>query len=69
MTYAGFDGESELLEELYKRGLAQPQVGPDLHAGDGMLMFWTHEPIAPWQTEAWLERDAPSACGPMPSCA
>ena len=24
-TYAGFEGESELLEELYKRGLAQPQ--------------------------------------------
>ena len=38
--YAGFEGESELLYELYKRGLAQPEVGPSLHAGDGMLMFW-----------------------------
>jgi phage terminase large subunit-like protein len=52
-TYAGFTGESELLEELYKRGLSQPLIGPDLYAGDGILMFWTHEPVAPWQTEAW----------------
>ena len=26
-TYAGFSGESQLLEELYRRGMAQPQVG------------------------------------------
>lgn len=53
-TYAGFSGESVLLEELYKRGMAQPEVAKDLHAGDGILMFWAHEPIAPWQTEEWL---------------
>jgi phage terminase large subunit-like protein len=53
-TYAGFTGESTLLEELYKRGLAQPKIGTDLHAGDGILMFWTHSPVAPWQTESWL---------------
>jgi phage terminase large subunit-like protein len=53
-TYAGFEGESTLLEELYKRGLAQRQVGDALHAGDGLLMFWSHVPVAPWQTEAWL---------------
>ena len=40
VTYAGFTGESELLEKLYERGLAQPLVGTDLHAGDGLLMFW-----------------------------
>ena len=54
VTYAGFEGESDLLLELYKRGLQQQQVAPNLYAGDGMLMFWSHEPIAPWQTEAWL---------------
>src|SRR5216683_2360463 len=53
-AYAGFSGESVLLEELYRRGLAQPEVAPNLHAGDGMLMFWSHEPVAPWQTPAWL---------------
>jgi phage terminase large subunit-like protein len=54
VTYAGFSGESVLLEELHKRGLAQPQVGPSLYAGDGLLMAWHHEPVAPWQTESWL---------------
>ena len=55
-TYAGFEGESTLLESLYRRGLQQPLVPdcPDLHAGDGLLMFWSHEPVAPWQSEAWL---------------
>src|SRR5262249_45205007 len=50
-TYAGFEGESELLEELYKRGLQQPCVGDSLYAGGGMLMAWHHKPIAPWQTQ------------------
>jgi hypothetical protein len=54
VTYAGFEGESLLLQELYKRGLRQPVVGADLYAGDGLLMFWSHAPVAPWQTEAWL---------------
>lgn len=53
-TYAGFEGASTLLEELYKRGLAQQQIGTDLRAGDGLLMFWSHTPIAPWQNERWL---------------
>jgi phage terminase large subunit-like protein len=53
-TYAGFEGESLLLEELHKRGKAQPQIGDDLHGGDGILMFWSHSPVAPWQDERWL---------------
>jgi hypothetical protein len=54
VTYAGFEGESALLKELYDRGLQQPQIGPNLYAGDGMLMFWSHEPVAPWQNAAWI---------------
>jgi hypothetical protein len=54
VTYAGFEGESGLLEELYHRGKCEPQVAPNLYAGDGMLMFWSHDPIAPWQTDAWV---------------
>jgi phage terminase large subunit-like protein len=64
VTYAGYEGESLLLEELHRRGLRQPQVGTDLYAGDGLLMFWSHVPIAPWQDEAWLasmRRERPSA--------
>ena len=57
-TYAGFSAEgtseSTLLESLYKRGLQQPQIAPNLYAGDGLLMAWHHEPVAPWQTPAWL---------------
>jgi phage terminase large subunit-like protein len=34
-TYAGFEGESALLEELHNRGRALPRIGRDLHAGDG----------------------------------
>jgi phage terminase large subunit-like protein len=53
-TYAGFTGESQLLEELHRRGKQQPLIGEDLYGGDGLLMFWSHKPIAPWQDEAWL---------------
>jgi len=64
VTYAGYAAESVLLEELYKRGLAQPLIGDDLYAGDGLLMFWSHKPIAPWQDDAWataMRRERPSA--------
>jgi phage terminase large subunit-like protein len=44
-----------LLEGLYKRGMKQPEVAPALRAGDGILMAWHHEPIAPWQDVAWIE--------------
>jgi hypothetical protein len=53
-TYAGFEGESTLLEELYRRGLQQPLIGEDLYAGENLLMFWSHRPVAPWQDAAWL---------------
>ncbi len=56
VSHAGFENESELLHELYARGLKQPRVGTDLHAGDGMLMFWSHTPISPLQTPEWLEQ-------------
>lgn len=55
VTYAGFTGESVLLEGLYKRGMKQPEVAPALRAGDGILMAWHHEPVAPWQDVAWVE--------------
>src|SRR5208337_2950988 len=43
VTYAGFSGESDLLEALYKRGQAGKVIGKDLRATrDGMLQYWTH---------------------------
>jgi len=57
VTYAGFEGESALLEALYKKGLRGKQIAPGLYAKPGsMLMFWTHDFIARWQTEAWREQ-------------
>ena len=55
VSYAGFADESDLLHELYRRGLQQPQIGKDLYAGDGLLMFWTHDPVLPTQTPEWVE--------------
>jgi phage terminase large subunit-like protein len=53
VTYAGFEGESDLLEGLYKRGLGGEEIAPALYRQEGLLMFWSHEFIAPWQTEEW----------------
>jgi hypothetical protein len=55
-SYAGFEGESDLLWELYQRGLRGDQQARDLHRQAGMLMFWTHQPVAPWQTPTWLDQ-------------
>jgi phage terminase large subunit-like protein len=56
VSYAGFSGESVLLEEIYNRGMALPEIGPNLHAGEGMLFAWHTGPISPWQTPAWIEQ-------------
>ena len=57
VTYAGYSGESELLEEIYKRGMAGRLIGDELwQTDDGLLMAWHTKPIAPWQSPAWLKR-------------
>jgi phage terminase large subunit-like protein len=56
VSYAGFEGESELLEGLYKRGIAGQQIAPDLYVAGGLLMYWSNKFSAPWQTEAWREQ-------------
>jgi phage terminase large subunit-like protein len=55
-TYAGFEGESDLLEALYKRGLHGELIAPNLYRQPGLLMFWSHAPVAPWQTAEWLDQ-------------
>jgi phage terminase large subunit-like protein len=55
VTYAGFTGESTLLETMYRRGLAGLHLDGDLEdlecyeAGE-LFMFWSHTPRQPWQT-------------------
>ena len=56
VTYAGFESESGLLERLYKRGLEGEPIAPALYAQPGLLMFWSHIPVAPWQTAEWIEQ-------------
>lgn len=56
VTYAGFEGESALLESLYKRGLKGDQIAPALYRQNGLLMFWTHDCPAPWQAMQWIEQ-------------
>ncbi len=56
VTYAGFEGESEPLESLYKRGLQGEAIAPALYRQSGLLMYWTHECPAPWQTPEWIEQ-------------
>ena len=55
-TYAGFESESELLEGLYKRGMQGDEIAPSLYRQPGLLMFWSHAPVAPWQTPEWLSQ-------------
>jgi phage terminase large subunit-like protein len=53
VTYAGFEGESTVLEGLHNSGKQGKEIAPDLRANGPLLMYWTHELRAPWQSEAW----------------
>jgi hypothetical protein len=39
VTYAGFEGESELLESLYNRGLTGEEISSALYRQPGLLVF------------------------------
>jgi phage terminase large subunit-like protein len=56
VTYAGYEGESELLESLYKRGIKGTEIAPNLYQQPGLLMYWSHDCVAPWQTSEWKEQ-------------
>ena len=65
-TYAGHEGESELLEEQYhkifnddgtvKDGIERP-LGEDLpcYAKGDLFVYWDHEARMPWQTPEYYE--------------
>ena len=54
-TYAGFTGESVLLEDLFRRGMAGARCLPGLpcYAADGLFVYWDHVGRMPWQTDAY----------------
>jgi len=55
VSYAGFSGESKLLESLYQRGLAGGRLAEDLEVTqtDELVMFWSHVPRQPWQEDRY----------------
>jgi len=65
-TYAGFSGESPLLEQLYEAGVkAGRQLdvgipGLELYANDTarMLCLWNTQPRLPWQTEEYYAQES-----------
>jgi hypothetical protein len=59
-TYAGWVGESVLLETLYQRGLAGTRVDAELECYEAadLRMFWSHTPRQPWQTAEYYAEQA-----------
>lgn len=58
VSTAGWTGESNLLEGIYRRGLGGERLDPDLEVfreGD-LVMFWSHTPRQPWQTATYYEQ-------------
>ncbi|HUN56707.1 MAG TPA: terminase large subunit [Candidatus Binataceae bacterium] len=56
VTYAGFEGESKLLESFFKQAMAGEQIAPSLYRAPGLLAAWHHKPVAPWQTPEWIDQ-------------
>lgn len=70
-TYAGFENESELLWELFLRGIGEGEGSEYESKGQGKVIeelaglpawengklftYWSHEPTMPWQTEEFLD--------------
>lgn len=65
-TYAGFSGESPLLEQLYEIGVKQGRLldvgieGLELYANDTarLLCLWNTEPRLPWQTDDYYAQES-----------
>lgn len=65
-TYAGFEGDSPILEQLYDTGVNQGRLidvgipGLELYANEAarMLTLWNTKPRLPWQTAEYYEQEA-----------
>jgi phage terminase large subunit-like protein len=62
-TYAGIEGESETLEQLYENGVKRGvQIWPDLEAyanpAARLFVLWNTVPRLPWQTPAYYASEA-----------
>jgi hypothetical protein len=69
VTYAGYENESDLLWDLYLRGVGTEEhpdgrgvphlAFPDLpvYTNQRILTYWDHEPRMPWQTDEWYANE------------
>ena len=58
VTYAGFLGESDLLESIYQLGLSGRRIDDELecYEADELFLFWSHTPRQPWKTQAYHDQ-------------
>lgn len=64
-TYAGYSGESPILEKLYLEGtkegvLAIPEIPVYVRPASRLFLMWRQKPHLPWQTEAYYAQEASS---------
>lgn len=60
-TYAGFTGESPVLEQLYEQGVKQGRkIGDEMYANEAARLFvlWRTKPYLPWQTPEYRAQEA-----------
>lgn len=60
-TYAGYAGESPILEELYDRGVVHGEcIDPEneFYRKDRLLVIWNTKPSTPWQTHEYYSQEA-----------
>lgn len=60
-TYAGFEGESPVLEQLYDQGVKQGRaIGDEMYANAAARLFvlWRTQHLLPWQTPEYYAQEA-----------
>lgn len=58
VSYAGFTGESTVLEGLYKRAMAGKRISRyPIFVDQGLFCFWSTTPRQPWHTKAFLAEE------------
>lgn len=56
VSTAGFEGEPSPLRDLYDRAIERgEQIESDLYRHENLLLYWTHQMLAPWQRPEWVE--------------
>ena len=62
-TYAGFNGESPILERLYDQGVKNGEVinaEEEMYANGRLFVLWNTKPRLPWQTQEYYAQEATS---------